>query len=78
MALFIKDPTVDALVQGPASLTRVSETEAVRQAPRGALTRETDDLVARSTDFARRLREQAGPNPQPADRAFLDGLYEDL
>ncbi|AWN48437.1 transcription factor [Methylobacterium terrae] len=75
MPLFIKGPTVDALAHDPASLTRGTETEAVRQASRGALACETDDLVAQPTAFARRLREQAGPNPQPVDQAFLNGLY---
>ncbi len=77
MIHFIKDPDINALAQGPGSLKRVTETEAVRQDLRGALERDKDDLVAQSTDFARRLREQAGPNPQPVDQAFLDGLYGD-
>lgn len=77
MVLFIKDPGVDALAQEPGSLTRASETEAVQQAPRGALACVTDDLVAQSTTFARELREMAGPNPQPVDQAFFDELYGD-
>lgn len=80
MALFVKDPVVDALAQELASLKRTTKTEAVRQALRGEIDREKDkfDLVAQSIAFARGLREQAGPNPQPADKAFIDGLYEDL
>ncbi|TGD97119.1 type II toxin-antitoxin system VapB family antitoxin [Methylobacterium nonmethylotrophicum] len=79
MALFVKDPEVDALAQELASLKRVTKTEAVRQALRGALDRERGerDLVAQSIAFARGLRERAGPNPRPADKAFLDGLYGD-
>lgn len=79
MALFVKDPEVDALAQELASLKRTTKTEAVRQALRGEIDREKDkfDLVARSIAFTRGLREQAGPNPQPADKAFIDGLYED-
>ncbi|KTS51947.1 transcription factor [Methylobacterium indicum] len=77
MALFVKGPKVDTLAQEPASLERATGTETMRQAPGGALECETDDLVTRSIEFAGRLREQAGPNPQPIDQAFLDGLYED-
>lgn len=79
MALFVKDPEVDALAQELASLKRTTKTEAVRQALRGEINREKDnfDLVAQSIAFARRLREQAGPNPLPADKDFIDGLYED-
>ena len=79
MALFVKDPVVDALAQELASLKRTTKTEAVRQALRGEIDREKDkfDLVAQSIAFERGLREQAGPNPQPADKAFIDGLYED-
>jgi antitoxin VapB len=80
MALFVKDPEVDSLAQELASLKRVTKTEAVRQALRGEIDREKDKLalVAQSIAFARQLREWAGPNPQPADKVFLDGLYEDL
>ncbi len=80
MALFVKDPEVDVLAQELASLKRVTtKTEAVRQALRGEIDREKDklDLVAQSIADARQLRERAGPNPRPADKAFLDGLYGD-
>lgn len=75
--LFVKNPKVDALAQEPASLERATGTETMRQALGGALECETDNLLTRSIDFARKLREQAGPNPQPVDQAFLYGLYED-
>ncbi|MET7246423.1 type II toxin-antitoxin system VapB family antitoxin [Methylobacterium sp. EM32] len=79
MVLFVKDPEVDALAQELASHKRVTKTEAVRQALRGEIDREKHklDLVAQSIAFARQLRERAGPNPRPADKAFLDGLYGD-
>ncbi|NGM35672.1 type II toxin-antitoxin system VapB family antitoxin [Methylobacterium sp. DB0501] len=78
-ALFAKDPEVDALARALASLRRTTKTEAVRQALRSEIDREKNkfDLVAQSIAFARGLREQAGPNPRPADKAFIDGLYED-
>ncbi|KMO34827.1 MULTISPECIES: type II toxin-antitoxin system VapB family antitoxin [Methylobacterium] len=79
MALFVKDPEVDALAQELAALKRTSKTEAVRQALRSELDRERDklDLVAQSLAFARGLRDRAGPNPQPVDKAFRDRLYGD-
>ena len=56
-----------------------TKTEVVRQVLPGEIDRENDksDLVTRSIAFAHGLREQAGPNPQPVDAAFLDSLYED-
>ncbi|CAX17088.1 type II toxin-antitoxin system VapB family antitoxin [Methylorubrum populi] len=80
MALYVKDPEVDALAEELASLKHTTKTEAVRLALRGEIEREKDrlDLVAQSIAFASRLRERAGPNPQPADKAFRDGLYGDL
>lgn len=77
MALFVKDPEVDALAEELASLKRTTKTEAVRQALRGELDREKDklDLVTQSLAFAQSLRERAGPNPRPVDKAFRDGLY---
>ena len=77
MALFIKDPEVDALAQELAALKRTTKTEAVRQALRGEIDREKGqrDLVAQSLDFASRLRERAGPNPRPSDEALRGQLY---
>lgn len=77
MALFVKDPEVDALAQELASLRRTTKTEAVRQALRGEINREKDrlDLVAQSLAFARGLRERAGPNATPVGQAMRDELY---
>ncbi len=77
MALFVKDPEVEALANELAALKRSTKTEAVRQALRNEIDREKSrlDLVAQSLAFARALRERAGPNPQPAGRAFRDALY---
>lgn len=80
VALFVKDPEVNALAQELAFLKRTTKTEAVRVALRGEIEREKGrlDLVAQSAAFARGLRERAGPNPQPVDKAFRDGLYGEL
>jgi antitoxin VapB len=77
MALYVKDPDVDALAQELASLKRTTKTEAVRQALRGEIDREKDrlDLVARSLAFACSLRERAGPNAMPVGQAVRDELY---
>lgn len=77
MALYVKDPDVDALAQELASLKRTTKTEAVRQALRGEIDREKGrlDLVAQSLAFARDLRERAGPNAMPDDRPSRDELY---
>lgn len=80
MALYIKDPQVDALAQELAVLTRATKTEAVRQALQNEITREKGkrDLVEQSVAFGHRLRERAGSGPgKPANRAFLDRLYGD-
>ena len=76
MALFIKDPAVDALAQELATLKRTTKTEAVHQALRNEIDREKGqrDLVALSLDLAHRLRERAGPNPRPAEAALRDHL----
>ncbi|KMO22845.1 type II toxin-antitoxin system VapB family antitoxin [Methylobacterium indicum] len=80
MALFIKDPEVDALAQELAALKRTTKTEAVRQALRGEIERVKGerDLVRLSLDFASRLRERAGPNPRPADGVLRGQLYGTL
>lgn len=80
MPLYVKDPEVDALAERLMALKNVNKTEAVRQALLNELERECakPDLVERSAVFSRaflekRVRELA----LPADRAFIDSLYED-
>lgn len=77
MALFVKDPEVDALAQELAFLRHTTKTEAVRHALRGEIDREKDrlDLVAQSLAFARDLRERAGPNATPVGQAVRDERY---
>lgn len=65
MALFVKDPEVDALAQELASLKRTTKAEAVRLALRAEIEREKDHL-----DLVARLRAglaRAG-RPEPAAR----------
>ena len=75
MALVVKDAEVDRL----AALQRASKAEVVRQ----ALTRELErvggvpSMVEQGFAFAEALRARAGVGEvQPADKDFIDGLYE--
>ncbi|GJE40690.1 hypothetical protein KHHGKMAE_4785 [Methylobacterium persicinum] len=77
MPLYVKDPTVDALADELMALRGSTKTEAVRQALRNEIARvkgETD-LVERTLAFTRRLHARARAG-QPADKAFIDSLYE--
>lgn len=79
MALYVKDVEVDRLAVRVAALHRISKTEAVRRALLHELERggEESPLVERGMAFARALRERAVPEKgQPADKSFIDGLYE--
>ncbi len=79
MPLFVRDAQVDALVEQLASIKGRTKTETVREALQHELERERGqlDLAEQSAAFARRLKERAGPSGLPADKAFVDALYED-
>lgn len=79
MALYVKDAEVDRLAQRVASLRRISKTEAVRQALIHELEREGAEksLVERGMAFVQALHRRADPaRGKPADKAFIDSLYE--
>lgn len=79
MPLFVKDPEVDRLASRLASIRKVSKTEAVRQALQHELEREgaAPTLVEQGVAFCRALRARANPErARPADKAFIDSLYE--
>lgn len=78
MPLYVKDPEVDDLAVHLMTLLRTTKTDAVRRALRNEIARQTGtvDLVAQTADFVRTLHGRAGPHPQPADKAFIDSLYE--
>lgn len=79
MALFVKDPEVDKLAERLVAIRKVSKTEVVRQALLHELERERalPSLVEQGVEFCRTLRAQAGGGAGlPADKAFIDGLYE--
>ncbi|WP_342162230.1 type II toxin-antitoxin system VapB family antitoxin [Methylobacterium sp. SD21] len=83
MPLYVKDPQVDALADELTSLRGSTKTEAVRQALLNEIARAKEsaraggeaDLVERTLAFTRRLRARAGSG-QPADKTFIDSLYE--
>ena len=79
MPLYVKDPEVDALAERLAKLRRVSKTEAVRRALARELEAEQAEpsLVEKVRALSREARARAGPGGLPADKAFIDGLYED-
>lgn len=79
MPLYVKDVEVDRLAGRVAALHRISKTEAVRRALMHELEREGEatPLVERGMAFVRALHERAGQKKgMPADKAFIDGLYE--
>ncbi len=79
MALFVKDREVDRLVERLATLRRTTKTEVVRQALIHELERVegVPSLVEQGVAFAKALRSRSQiAMGQPADKAFIDGLYD--
>ena len=77
MALYIKDPEVDALAADLAAAKNLNKTEAVRQALKNELERERDkpSLVDLAVRFSRELRARGRPKRgRKADKAFFDKL----
>jgi antitoxin VapB len=79
MALYVKDPEVTLIAEQLAELRKTTKTEVIRQALRHELEREKNhSLVERAVAFAARARALGNPEKgQPADKAFVDSLYED-
>lgn len=80
MAFHIKNPDTDALARELARLRRTGLTEAVHTALQNELERERGEpsLVELGVAFCRSLREKGSPKRgKPADKAFIDSLYED-
>lgn len=80
MPLYVKDNEVDALAERLATLKNTSKTEAVRLALQHELEREQGkpSLVEIGVAFCRDLRARGSPERgKPADKVFVDGLYED-
>jgi antitoxin VapB len=80
MAFHIKNPETDALARKVAALKKTGLTEAVHTALRHELEREKakPSLVELGMEFARQVRARSEPHKGlPADKAFIDSLYED-
>jgi len=78
MAFHIRNPQTDALARELATLKKIGLTEAVHLALERELAREKakPSFAERRRDFVRALHAKAGPNGLPADKAFIDSLYE--
>ena len=78
MALYVKNADVDAMAVRLAALKRTSKTEAVRLALSHELERSQSgpEMVEAGVAFCRRVRAGIQPGGQPADKAFIDSLYE--
>jgi antitoxin VapB len=80
MAFHIKNPETDALARRVAALKNTGLTEAVHTALAHELEREQDKPreIDAWIEFARKLRESGNPAlALPADKDFIDSLYED-
>ena len=79
MALYIKDPEVDRMVERVSRIEGVSKTEAVRRALRRELEQvePAPSLEERMEAFLRDL-EASAPVARglPVDKAWIDSLYE--
>ena len=78
MPLYVEDPQVDDLAARLMTLLGTTKAEAVRCALQNEIARQTGkrDLVQRTADFVQALHKRAGPERKPADKAFIDSLYE--
>ena len=79
MPLYVKDQEVDRLAERLSTLRKVSKTEAVRQALAHELERVESEptLVEKAVAMTRALNQKYSPTGLKADKAFIDGLYED-
>ncbi len=79
MAFHIKNPETDALARRVAALKKTGLTEAVHLALSNELAREQGkpSLVDLGIKFSRELRSKGKPGlGKPADKEFIDSLYE--
>ena len=79
MPLYVKDQEVDRLADRLSALRKVSKTEAVRQALTHELERAESEptLLEKAHAFIRELDARYPKNGPPADKAFIDSLYEE-
>jgi len=80
MPLYVKDDEVDRLAERVAAFHHITKTEAVRRALRHELEKvqAVPTIVERGMAFVRALHARYPPaKGLPADKAFIDSLYED-
>lgn len=77
MPLYVKDQEVSELADRLAAMRGLTKTEAVRQALQNEIAKAHPSRVEQALAIGERLREMAGPHGLPADKAFIDSLYED-
>lgn len=80
MAFHIRNPETDALARKVAARKGIGLTEAVHLAlaAQDKRDRAEKSLLEKSIEFSRRLRAEGNPDlGKPADKAFIDSLYED-
>lgn len=79
MPLYVKDHEVDRLAERLSTLRKVSKTEAVRQALAHELARAESEptLADRAKAFIRNMDAKYPKVGPPADKAFIDSLYEE-
>ena len=79
MPLYVKDQEVDRLADRLSKLRKISKTEAVRQALAHELERAESEptLVEKAVAFVRELDAKYPKKGPPADKAFIDSLYEE-
>lgn len=80
MAFHIKNPDTDALARRVAAVKNLGLTEAVHTALQNELDRDLGQLSLpeRGAALVRKLRAEGNPEKGlPADKAFIDSLYED-
>jgi antitoxin VapB len=80
MAFHIRDAATDKAVRRLAKVKGKSLTATIREAVEHELEREQHrpGLVERIAAIQVRIAAIAGPNPQPADKAFYDDLSGDV
>jgi antitoxin VapB len=78
MAFHVRDPATDDAVRRLAKLKGKTLTETIREAVENEYERECErqklPLWERLKPLHEWVRAHAGPNPQPADKAFFDEL----
>ncbi|MDQ6434998.1 type II toxin-antitoxin system VapB family antitoxin [Mesorhizobium sp. LHD-90] len=79
MAFHIRNPQTEALARKVAATKGVGLTEAVHEALANELKREAgkESLADFTKAFVRELKAKGDPSrARPADKAFIDSLYE--